>query len=135
LDVLGSVLFDGLIISVVAYAISISMCKIFAYKHNYTIDPNQELLAEVMPAKSAIYLQLILCCISFFQGTSNVVGSFFSCAPIAASLSRTVIQDAVGGKTQLVGIFSAAILVFVLLWIGPFFETLPNVRKNWRVYA
>jgi MFS superfamily sulfate permease-like transporter len=38
---------DGLIISIVAYAISISMCKIFATKHNYSVDANQELIAQV----------------------------------------------------------------------------------------
>jgi len=42
------VILDGLIISVVAYAISISMCKIFATKHNYPVDANQELIAEVL---------------------------------------------------------------------------------------
>jgi solute carrier family 26 protein len=81
------------------------MAKIFAGKHNYSVDANQELLA---------------------QGGSNLVGSFFSCGPVSVSLSRSVIQEQVGGRTQLASLFSCTILIFVLLWIGPFFETLPN---------
>ena len=33
-------------------------------------------------------------------GVSNVVGSFFSCFMSAASLSRSLIQEGLGGKTQ-----------------------------------
>jgi len=43
---------DGFIISVVAYAISISLAKIFASKHNYHVHANQELLANVKKDKN-----------------------------------------------------------------------------------
>ena len=33
-------------------------------------------------------------------GISNVTGSFFSCFMSAASLSRSLIQEGVGGQTQ-----------------------------------
>jgi solute carrier family 26, other len=46
--------------------------------------------------------------------------------PFSASLSRSVIQQTVGGKTQIASVVSCAILVTVLLWIGPFFELLPR---------
>lgn len=61
------------------------------------------------------------------QGLGNLVGSFFSCAPFAASLSRSALQESVGGKTQLASLVSCSILLAVLLWIGPFFELLPRV--------
>lgn len=61
------------------------------------------------------------------QGLGNLVGSFFSCMPITASLSRSLIQQTVGGHTQLASLISCGILVSVLLWIGPFFEPLPRV--------
>lgn len=70
---------DGFIISMVSYTVSVSMALIFAQKLNYEIDFNQELLA---------------------MGASNVCGSFFSCLPISASLSRSAIQQATGGRTQ-----------------------------------
>lgn len=62
---------DGFIISMVSYTVSVSMALIFAQKLNYEIDFNQELLA---------------------MGASNVCGSFFSCLPLSASLSRSAIQ-------------------------------------------
>lgn len=33
-------------------------------------------------------------------GAGNIFGSFFSCYPIAASVSRSSVQDSAGGKTQ-----------------------------------
>lgn len=104
-DLTVQIIGSSLVIAIVAYAISISMAKIFAQKLKYEVDPNQELLA---------------------QGASNIFGSFFGCVPIAASLSRSLIQQTVGGKTQLTSIFSCSVLLVVLLWIGPFFETLPD---------
>lgn len=56
-----------------------------------------------------------------------MVGSFFMCAPISASLSRSLIQEQVGGRTQMASLFSCAILLPILLWIGPLFEQLPYV--------
>lgn len=97
---------DSFIIAMVSYTISVSMALIFATKLNYEIDFNQELLA---------------------MGVGNMVGSCFSCMPFAASLSRSAIQEASGGKTQLASLVSCGILTFVLLWIGPFFEDLPRV--------
>lgn len=95
---------DGLVISIVAVSINISMASIFAKKLNYEINGNQEILAS---------------------GVGNIVGSFFSCMPFAASLSRSLIQESVGGRTQIAGAVSCGLLVLVLLFIGPFFEPLP----------
>ncbi|KAG8236465.1 hypothetical protein J437_LFUL016386 [Ladona fulva] len=46
--------------------------------------------------------------------------------PFTASLSRTLIQTTSGGRTQLCSVISCTILIFVLIWIGPFFEPLPR---------
>lgn len=99
------IIMDSFTITMVAYTISMSMALIFAQRHNYEVDSNQELFA---------------------QGTSNIVGSFFSCMPITASLSRSLVQETVGGKTQLTSLISCLILLAVMLWIGPFFEPLPR---------
>lgn len=89
----------------VSYTITISMALIFAQKLNYKINSNQELLA---------------------MGLSNVVGSFFACMPVSASLSRSLIQQTVGGRTQIASVVSCMILLTILLWMGPFFEPLPR---------
>ncbi|XP_076240598.1 prestin isoform X2 [Calliopsis andreniformis] len=104
-DLLHLVAVDSIAITMVSYTITISMALIFAQKLNYKINSNQELLA---------------------MGLSNVFGSFFSCMPVSASLSRSLIQQTVGGRTQIASIISCLILLTILLWIGPFFEPLPR---------
>ncbi|XP_014476242.1 PREDICTED: solute carrier family 26 member 10 isoform X2 [Dinoponera quadriceps] len=105
MELLPLVAVDSIAITVVSYTITVSMALIFAQKLSYEINTNQEFLA---------------------MGVSNVVGSFFSCMPISASLSRSLIQQAVGGRTQIASVVSCLLLLVILLWIGPFFELLPR---------
>ncbi|KAG7202324.1 hypothetical protein KM043_018656 [Ampulex compressa] len=105
LALIPNILMDSFVITMVSYTISISMALIFAQKNGYDVDSNQELAA---------------------QGFGNFVGSFFSCMPFTASLSRSLIQETVGGHTQLASLISCGILLSVMLWIGPFFEPLPR---------
>ncbi|XP_011151868.1 solute carrier family 26 member 10 isoform X1 [Harpegnathos saltator] len=105
LSLIPNILVDSFVITMVAYTISMSMALIFAQKIGYEVDSNQELIA---------------------QGLGNLIGSFFSCMPITASLSRSLIQQTVGGHTQLASLISCGLLVSVLLWIGPFFQPLPR---------
>ncbi|XP_042860860.1 prestin-like isoform X4 [Penaeus japonicus] len=104
-ELLPKVVVDAFVITIVAYTVSYSMAKIFAKKHNYEVDAAQEF---------------------YSQSASNVFGSFFGCGPIAASLARSLIQEAVGGVTQMTTVISCALLLLVLLFVGPLFETLPN---------
>lgn len=103
--IMSNFISDAFVIAIVSYSVTVSMALIFAKKENYQIDFNQELLG---------------------MGVGNIFGSAFSCVPFAASLSRSAIQHAVGGKTQIASLVSCSILVFILLWIGPFFEPLPK---------
>nr|AKN21607.1 slc26a-3 [Schmidtea mediterranea] len=96
---------DIIITGIIAFAVSVSLADIFSKKHCYSISSNQEFLA---------------------YGMMNVFASFFSCFPSAASLSRSAVQESVGGKSQLSSLISSILLVFVLLFIGQFFENLPN---------
>ncbi|RVE47908.1 hypothetical protein evm_007422 [Chilo suppressalis] len=105
IELFPEIAIDAFTITMVTYTISMSMALIFASKEKYEIDANQELLA---------------------LGTSNVFGSFFGCAPMCASLSRSYIQYQAGSKTGLTSVISAVLILFVLLWVGPFFELLPR---------
>lgn len=96
---------DSLAVTIVSYSIVMSMALIFARKEQYEVRANQELLA---------------------MGLSNITGAFFSCIPIACSLSRSVIQHQTGGKTQMASVVSSGLILIVILWLGPFFETLPR---------
>ncbi|VVC28643.1 Hypothetical protein CINCED_3A003177 [Cinara cedri] len=104
-NLLLSVITESVIIAIVAYSVTMSMALLFSEKLKYSIDTNQELLA---------------------QGLGNVCGSFFSCLPFAASLSRSATQQTVGGKTQMASIISASLLVAVVMWIGHLFQPLPR---------
>lgn len=66
--------------------------------------------------------------IVFFQGISNLFGGLFSCIPNGTSLSRSLIQEQTGGKTQIASVISSVLIMCVLLWIAPVFEVLPRVR-------
>lgn len=61
-------------------------------------------------------------------GITNILGSFFRTYPLAGSLSRTALQASIGGKTQVVGLLSSGVLVLVVLFAGPLFNDVPNVR-------
>uniref|UniRef100_A0A2M4AMK0 Putative sulfate/bicarbonate/oxalate exchanger sat-1 n=1 Tax=Anopheles triannulatus TaxID=58253 RepID=A0A2M4AMK0_9DIPT len=104
-SLMSSIIIDSFPVAMVGYTVSVSMALIFAKRENYEIGFNQELFA---------------------MGAGNVVGSFFSCFPFAASLSRSSIQYSVGGRTQIASVISCGLLAIVLLWVGPFFEPLPR---------
>ncbi|GIY64390.1 sulfate transporter [Caerostris extrusa] len=105
LDILPSLIPDSFAIAIVAFAISLSMAKLLSKKHKYSIRPNQELLA---------------------LGCANMFASFFSCYPCSASLSRSLVQERSGGRTQIAGIVSCSILLVVLLALAPMFYSLPK---------
>ncbi|KAK3606362.1 hypothetical protein CHS0354_041998 [Potamilus streckersoni] len=96
---------DVIIIAIISFAQSVSMAALMAKKHNYSLDSNQELLA---------------------YGAGNIFGSFFSCYPYAASVSRSSVQESAGGKTQVASLVSSVMVLIVILWIGYLFKCLPT---------
>uniref|UniRef100_A0A8C7URX0 Solute carrier family 26 member 6, like 1 n=1 Tax=Oncorhynchus mykiss TaxID=8022 RepID=A0A8C7URX0_ONCMY len=96
---------DAFALAIVGYAISISLGKTFALKHGYKVDSNQELVA---------------------LGLSNAVGGFFQCYAVCSSMSRSLIQESTGGKTQMAGMASAVIVLVTVLKLGPLFQELPK---------
>uniref|UniRef100_A0A8C3ANX6 Solute carrier family 26 member 6 n=1 Tax=Cyclopterus lumpus TaxID=8103 RepID=A0A8C3ANX6_CYCLU len=101
----GQVIGDAFALSVVGYGIAISLGRIFALKYGYKVDSNQELIA---------------------LGLSNAVGGIFQCFAISCSMSRSMVQESTGGKTQVAGALSAIVILFITLWIGALFEDLPK---------
>lgn len=84
---------------------AISIAKALEEKYtDYEVDPNQELRA---------------------LGLSNLLGSFFQSFPVAASFSRTAVNDRAGAKTGMALIFSALLIAGVLLFLTPLFYNLP----------
>uniref|UniRef100_H3DB46 Solute carrier family 26 member 6, like 1 n=1 Tax=Tetraodon nigroviridis TaxID=99883 RepID=H3DB46_TETNG len=101
----GKVIGDAFALAIVGYAISISLGKTFALKHGYKVDSNQELVA---------------------LGLSNTVGGFFQCYSVCPSMSRSLIQETTGGKTQMAAVASALIVLVTILKLGPLFQELPK---------
>ncbi|EPB80893.1 hypothetical protein ANCCEY_00095 [Ancylostoma ceylanicum] len=100
----GYVLGDALAIAIVSLVVTVSMGKLFAKKHNYEIDVRQEFYA---------------------MGFMEALTSLFPVWPSSTALARTLVYEAAGTKTQLATVFSSALLLAVIFFIGPFVEVLP----------
>ncbi|XP_023190403.1 solute carrier family 26 member 6 isoform X1 [Xiphophorus maculatus] len=105
MSLFGQVIGDAFALAVVGYGIAISLGRIFALKYGYKVDSNQELIA---------------------LGLSNSIGGIFQCFAISCSMSRSLVQESTGGKTQVAGAVSAVVILFITLWIGSLFEDLPK---------
>ena len=81
------------------------MVCLFARKHKIEIDTTQELYA---------------------YGFCNILSSLFTCYPSAGSLSRSSVLEVTGGRSMLSGLFGAVVILFVILFAGPLFESLPK---------
>ncbi|VDP57915.1 unnamed protein product [Heligmosomoides polygyrus] len=96
-------------IAVVAYAVTVSMGKLFARKHKYEIDTDQEMLA---------------------LGLAGSISSFFSVFPSSTSLSRSLVNEGAGARTQVSGFVAASVVLCVILVIAPLLEALPMCVLN-----
>ncbi|XP_077194211.1 prestin [Paroedura picta] len=105
IHLISSVFVDAIAIAIVGFSMTISMSKIFALKHGYSIDGNQELIA---------------------LGICNSVGSFFQTFAVTCSMSRSLVQESTGGKTQIAGTLASLMVLLVIVAIGYLFEPLPQ---------
>ncbi|NXS14221.1 S26A6 protein, partial [Neodrepanis coruscans] len=101
----GKVAGNAFAIAVVGYAICISLGKIFALKHGYKVDSNQELIA---------------------LGLCNFLGGFFQCFAISCSMSRSLVQESTGGNSQVAGVIASLVILVTILKIGELFRDLPK---------
>lgn len=81
-----------------------SLGKVFAKRHGYLIDSNQELISI---------------------GASNFMGSFFSSLPVSASFSRSAAAEEAESKTPLNNVFTAIVILTTLLFLTFVFYYLP----------
>uniref|UniRef100_A0A669B263 Solute carrier family 26 member 6 n=1 Tax=Oreochromis niloticus TaxID=8128 RepID=A0A669B263_ORENI len=110
----SSVIGDAFAVAIVGFAINISLGKTFGLKYGYKVDSNQELVAV---------------------GLSNTIGGFFHCYCVTSSLSRSLVQESTGGKTQVAGVISSIIVLITVLKIGPLFEDLPKAVLSTIVFV
>ncbi|XP_006003851.2 sulfate transporter-like [Latimeria chalumnae] len=102
-SILPNVAADAVPIAIIGFATTISLAELFAKKHKYTIDANQEMIA---------------------LGMCNVVPAFFYSFASSAALAKTLLKESTGAHTQLNGLVSCGVLLLVLLLLAPLFYSL-----------
>lgn len=104
-SLLPNLVTDSFTVAIVGFSMGISLAKTFALKHNYSVDGNQELIA---------------------LGLCNFISSFFQTFAITCSMSRSLVQESTGGKTQIAGLLASLVVLLVVVAIGFVFQPLPQ---------
>lgn len=104
-DQFTQLLLPTLGIALLAYPDSFLTARSLSATGGYTLDANQEFLAV---------------------GAANVGAGFLQGIPVNGSQSRSFVQADAGGKTNLVGVICAALVLVTLLFLTGLFERLPN---------
>jgi MFS superfamily sulfate permease-like transporter len=91
-------------ILVVSFGSGIVTARSFGAKNRYRVDANRELIGF---------------------GAANIASGLFGGFPVSGADSRTAINDAVGGRTQVAGLIAAAALTFVLVVLTDVMKYLP----------
>ncbi|XP_032873086.1 sulfate transporter-like [Amblyraja radiata] len=103
LTMLPRVAIDAITLAIISFAFTISLSELFAKKHGYTIQANQE---------------------TYALGFCNVIQSFFHSYASSATLVKTLVKDSSGCQTQLSSLVSAVLVLMLLLFLAPVFYSL-----------
>jgi high affinity sulfate transporter 1 len=101
-------------IVLLGYSVSLSVAKVGAQKTGEEIEPNQELVA---------------------LGMANLGAAFSSGFVVCGSLSRGSVITRAGGRTQVVSLINAALVVLTLVLVLPLFFRLPMATLSAVVIA
>jgi SulP family sulfate permease len=77
-----------------------------ANRHNYEIDPDRELVA---------------------LGMANLAAGLFRSFAVGSSQSRTLLNSATGGRSQMVSLIAAGLLIAFMVFLASWIATLPTV--------
>jgi SulP family sulfate permease len=80
--------------------------RAMANRHNYEINPDRELIA---------------------LGTANLTAGLFRSFAVGASQSRTLLNSATGGRTQMVSLVAAILLVGFMYFLASWIAAMPTV--------
>mgnify|MGYP001818194381 FL=1 len=104
-SVFGSLVTTAFVITLVGFMESIAVAKVYARRHRYDVDANQELIG---------------------LGAANVASGLFGGYPVTGGFSRTAVNDTAGAKTPLASIITAVIVVITIAFFTPLLASLPN---------
>jgi SulP family sulfate permease len=93
-------------IALLVFSEGVVLGRTVASKHGYKIDPDQELIAF---------------------GAANVAAGLVGSFAVGASQTRTLLNDATGGRSQMVSILAAGLTAAFSLLLMPWIATIPSV--------
>lgn len=106
LDDIATLAVGALGLSMLIFPEGVLLGRAMAEKHDYPIDPNRELVA---------------------LGSANIASALFQGFTIGGSQTRTLLNSASGGRTQVANLASAVFLLGFALVAGRLLAHLPNV--------
>ena len=101
---LDDLVLNALGILIVSFGSGIVTARSFGAKNRYRVDANRELIGF---------------------GAANIASGLFGGFPVTGADSRTAVNDAVGGRTQLAGLVAAAMLILALVALSGAMKYLP----------
>ena len=101
----GTLLFDAAGIMLISFTSGVLTAKSFARRNRYEINPDQELIAF---------------------GACNIASGLAQGFPVTGADSRTAVNNAMGGKTQVVGIVAAAAMLVILFLLSEPLALVPS---------
>jgi len=104
-SLIGDLAGTAVIITLVGFMESMAVAKVYARRHRYELDPDQELIG---------------------LGAANVASGLVGGYPVTGGFSRTAVNDTAGARTPLASIFTAVIVVATIAFLTPLFSSLPQ---------
>jgi SulP family sulfate permease len=102
----GKLVTGALGLALLIFPEGILLGRAMASRHNYEINPDRELVA---------------------LGMANLAAGLFRSFAVGGSQSRTFLNSATGGRSQLVSIVAAALLIAFMYFLASWIATLPTV--------
>uniref|UniRef100_A0A4W6CF76 Solute carrier family 26 member 2 n=1 Tax=Lates calcarifer TaxID=8187 RepID=A0A4W6CF76_LATCA len=93
-SLIPNVAVDAFSIAIVGFAITVSLSEMFAKKHGYKVDANQEMYAI---------------------GFCNILPSFFRCFTTSAALTKTLVKESTGIQIQITCGCSSGLMLTLLV--------------------
>ncbi|NOQ54788.1 MAG: sulfate permease [Thermoplasmata archaeon] len=106
IDDIGNLLPLAIGLFILSFVETTSIGRSLETRHSYKMDPDQEMVA---------------------LGAANIFSGFLQGFPVSGSFARSFLNDHIGGKTQLVGLMSALMLLIVVAGFTGVFYNMPVV--------
>jgi SulP family sulfate permease len=102
----GKLVTGALGLALLIFPEGILLGRAMANRHNYEINPDRELVA---------------------LGAANLAAGLFRSFAVGASQSRTLLNSATGGRSQMVSLVAAVLLIGFMYFLASWIATLPTV--------